>query len=119
MTTLRLTEDKIFEIQQKLFERRQELRVLEELGDEASKTVELDQSRVGRLTRMDALQGQAMSQELKRRRDMELSRIVSALQRIDDSEYGYCIECGEEISAGRLEYDPAVASCIDCASKRD
>ncbi|MEX0582676.1 MAG: TraR/DksA family transcriptional regulator [Sneathiella sp.] len=83
-----------------------------------SRPVELDQSRVGRLSRMDALQGQAMAQETERRRRNELQRIESALARISDGEYGYCVSCGEEISRKRLELDPSVTLCIDCANKR-
>jgi len=77
--------------------------------------VELDQTRVGRLSRMDALQGQAMAQETERRRKLELQRIEAALERLDTDEYGYCVACGERISVRRLELDPAVTVCIDCA----
>ncbi|NKB36702.1 MAG: TraR/DksA family transcriptional regulator [Gammaproteobacteria bacterium] len=82
----------------------------------AAEVVELDQTKVGRLSRMDALQAQAMSLETNRRRDIELLRIESALQRIENSEFGYCLRCGEDISVKRLEIDPATPVCIDCAS---
>jgi DnaK suppressor protein len=78
--------------------------------------VELDQQTVGRLSRMDALQVQAMAQETSRRRGNELRRITAALARMDEGEFGYCIECGEEIAARRLALDPAAPYCIDCAS---
>jgi len=48
---------------------------------------------MGRLSRMDALQGQAMAQETKRRDELELKRITTALQRIDAGDYGYCLNC--------------------------
>ena len=85
-------------------------------GDE---TVELDQSRVGRLSRIDAMQEQAMSVERKRRHNMELKKIASALQRIEEDEYGYCLHCGEDIAIKRLELDPAASLCIDCANKAE
>lgn len=78
--------------------------------------VELDQQAVGRLSRMDALQVQAMALETSRRRKMQLRRITAALARIDEGEFGYCLECGEEIVARRLELDPTAPLCIDCAS---
>ena len=81
-----------------------------------TRSVELDQARVGRLTRMDALQSQAMHQENNRRRDLELTRIDTALQRIENKEYGYCLDCGENIAEKRLEFDPSVTLCIHCAS---
>ncbi len=104
---------------QKLLDRREEILTDVEVSDDATKTVELDQSRVGRLSRMDAMQSQAMSQELKRRRQLELQKISAALVRIDSGDYGYCVACDEEISAGRLEFDPAVPLCLDCASGKE
>lgn len=80
--------------------------------------VELDQQSVGRLSRMDALQVQAMAQETSRRRATELRRIAAALSRIDEGEFGYCIKCGDEIARRRLELDPAAPHCIECASGR-
>nr|NIR61407.1 TraR/DksA family transcriptional regulator [Gammaproteobacteria bacterium] len=80
--------------------------------------VELDQQSVGRLSRMDALQVQAMAQETSRRRAAELRRIAAALARMEEGEYGYCVECGEEIAVRRLELDPATPLCINCASGR-
>ncbi len=82
-------------------------------GERAPK--ELDQSRVGRLSRMDAMQQQAMSQAAARRAAMELQRIKTALDRIDSGEFGFCILCEEEISTKRLEFDPSMLMCIDCA----
>lgn len=78
--------------------------------------IELDQQTVGRLSRMDALQVQAMAMETSRRRANELRRINAALARIDEGEFGYCLECGEEIAERRLELDPAAPLCITCAS---
>lgn len=98
-----------------LLKRQSDLRVLVEVGDKAAQPVELDQSRVGRLSRMDALQGQAMSQEASRRREQELVRIAKALKRLDAEEYGECLNCGEEIAMGRLDIDPAATLCIHCA----
>lgn len=79
--------------------------------------VELDQSRVGRLSRMDAMQVQAMSNAVDQRRFSHLKRIESALIRMDEGEYGYCLECGEEIALARLELDPATPKCANCANK--
>lgn len=101
----------------KLLKLREELRQIEESGNEAAKTVELDQSSVGRLSRMDAMQAQAMSIESKRRREIKVKRIESALQRIDNDEFGYCLSCEEEIAPKRLEFDPSALLCIECANK--
>lgn len=98
---------------------RQSLREAQETGDQAEETVELDQTRVGRLSRMDALQAQAMSIETGRRRRQRLVQIEAALRRIDQDEYGYCQECGEDIPEARLKVDPAALLCIACASSRE
>jgi DnaK suppressor protein len=91
----------------------------QETGDQAEQTVELVQARVGRLSRMDAMQAQAMSKETGRRRRQKLIQIEAALQRIEGDDYGFCQECGEQIAPARLEVDPAVLLCIDCASARE
>ena len=59
--------------------------------------VTLDQESVGRLSRIDAMQVQAMALAQKRRRKAERAGIAAALQRIEEGEFGYCIECGDQI----------------------
>jgi DnaK suppressor protein len=85
-------------------------------GAGASQIVELDQARVGRLSRMDALQAQAMSQASDQRREMMLRKITAAVGRIENDSYGACQSCDEAISRKRLEFDPTALLCIDCAS---
>jgi DnaK suppressor protein len=92
-----------------------EIENLSRLAEDDRATVELDQQSVGRLSRMDALQRQAMAEASERSRAIELQKINAALRRIEDGEYGYCMECGEEIAAKRLEIDPAASHCIRCA----
>ena len=103
----------------KLLEKQSHLLDDKEVNQSAADIVELDQSSVGRLSRMDALQAQAMSLETKRRRELELTKIKSALLRIKNEEYGYCLRCDEDISEKRLDIDPAATLCIDCASKQE
>ncbi len=98
-----------------LVARRRELLRLVDSSAEARRTVELDQSRVGRLSRMDALQSQAMSVETTRRRKVELQQIEAALGRIEDGDYGTCLGCGEAIAPQRLALNPTAPVCIDCA----
>lgn len=98
---------------------RDELESIAATGEESAAVVELDQSKVGRLSRMDAMQAQAMARASGRRRDETLRRIAAALHRIDNDEYGLCLGCGEAINPKRLDFDPAVTHCIDCASKSE
>ena len=101
--------------QELLVQRREQLLDIFETASQAAGTVELDQSRVGRLSRMDALQQQAMAQATVQRRSAELRRIAAALSRIEDNDFGYCLNCNEEIAPGRLAFDPSITLCIDCA----
>lgn len=92
-----------------------ELENLSEISQEARDTVTLDQQSVGRLSRMDAMQQQAMNQATERTRQSNLNRIKLALRRLEEDEYGYCSDCGEEIADKRLEIDPMAERCIKCA----
>lgn len=106
-------------LKKRLMERREELLAVEDSAKEAVQTVELDQTRVGRVSRMDAMQSQAMARESERRRLLALQRIESALERIENDEYGYCVACGELIGRSRLDADPGVLLCLDCASRAE
>lgn len=81
----------------------------------ARRPVELDQQSVGRLSRMDALQGQAMARGLEARRAGRIRAIDAALRRIDQAEFGWCEDCGDFIGQGRLEFDPCAVRCVSCA----
>lgn len=99
---------------EKLLGIRDEIHELDEELKLAGKTVELDQTRVGRLSRMDAMQAQQMALEAARRRQYQLIEIEQALNRIKSGDYGYCIVCGEEIIAGRLSIEPTSTRCVQC-----
>ena len=85
-------------------------------ASKAAAPVELDQQVQGRLSRMNAIQGQAMAQATIERRRVEISQIDAAFQRMEEDEFGYCVECGEDIAPKRLELNPATARCVDCAT---
>ena len=99
-----------------LIEWREDLLSTSDVRDQSSGTVHLDQQSVGRLSRMDALYGQALAKAGKERAELQLKLIEAALIRIDNDEYGECRECGEAINPKRLEIDPTCLHCIDCAS---
>jgi RNA polymerase-binding transcription factor len=105
------------DIEALLQKRRAEVMALIDGHGDDSRPVELDQTRVGRLSRMDALQSQEMAKETERRRQQELERIDLALKRLADDDYGDCQSCGEPIAPKRLAFDPSAALCIDCADK--
>ena len=106
-------------LRERLVAMRQALENVAATGDASAEVVQLDQAKVGRLSRMDALQAQAMAQASGQRRAMQLREIDAALRRIDDGSYGNCRSCEEPIDPRRLEADPTARLCIDCASKSE
>ncbi|MEJ8573978.1 TraR/DksA family transcriptional regulator [Microbaculum marinum] len=113
MTTL-----DIEEIRRRLQAELAEIEALSEASAGSRGTVTLDQQSVGRLSRMDALQGQAMAKASEQRRRGRISLIKAALQRIDEGGYGVCEDCGDDIPPGRLDIDPTVRLCVGCAAGR-
>jgi len=95
---------------------RAELESVAATREQSAQGVELDQAKVGRLSRMDALQAQAMAQAGAARREQMLKQITLALARIDNNDFGICKACEEPIPVKRLEFDPTVTRCVDCAS---
>ncbi len=93
-----------------------ELDALEQSTSEDRKPIELDQTSVGRLSRMDSLQVQAMAAAAQSRRIGERRRVEQALKRLADDEYGWCVTCGEKISPERLATDITIAVCVRCAA---
>lgn len=95
--------------------RLEELESLAASSQEAARPVTLDQARQGRLSRMDAMQGQAMAKVSEARRHVQVTELKKALIRIEQGDFGACQSCGEDISVARLTANPAVLTCIDCA----
>ncbi|MDT8451076.1 MAG: TraR/DksA C4-type zinc finger protein [Wenzhouxiangellaceae bacterium] len=104
----RLIEDQLAELEQ-----------FSEASRESRAPVELDQTRQGRLSRMDAMQGQAMAQATDARRRQQIAALKHALARLDDGGFGECAECGKDITEARLKSNPAITLCIECASARE
>lgn len=98
----------------KLTALQEELHAVSMSAAEDVKPVELDQSSVGRVSRMDAMQAQQMSMETARRRERLLVKIEGALRRIEAGRFGPCFVCGEDIDLRRLDADPTITRCRDC-----
>lgn len=112
-----MNNDQLEDFKAQLLAMQNELLNLKDSAEESTKPVELDQSSVGRLSRMDAMQSQAMAQESLRRREQQLVLIKGALRRIEAGDYGYCYVCDEEIDPRRLVIDPTLTRCLGCVQK--
>jgi len=97
---------------------RDELAALRAMSEETAaerRPVELDQQSVGRLSRMDAMQRQAMAAAQDARRHARLRALDAAIRRMAHDEFGWCDDCGDFIGWPRLDLDPVVMRCRDCA----
>lgn len=88
-------------------------------AESAGRTVTLDQSSVGRLSRMDAMQQQAMAQELRARLITSRRSLQAALARIAAGSFGHCCQCDVELDPKRLANEPATVFCSDCVAERE
>jgi len=65
-----------------------------------------------------------VSSDLLKRKTLQIKAIDSALEKIEtlkdgESIYGICVDCQDDISEKRLEYNPWFDTCVDCASDRE
>ena len=98
---------------------RDDLMEAEQSSSDETGTVELDQTRIGRLTRMDAIQSQQMALEAQRRRKILIRKIDAAWQRLENGDFGICTYCDATIETDRLEFDPTTVFCSICAGSHD
>lgn len=112
-----LDADMVAALRARLLAERDELLAASRAAAEGRAPVTLDQQSVGRLSRMDALQGQAMAQAVEQRRALALKQIAATLARMDEGSYGECVICGEDIAPARLELDPKTPTCLACARR--
>ena len=95
-----------------------ELRRLLTSFEEGAQPVDLDEP-IGRLSRMDAIQQQSMTQANKQAAELRLKQVEAALLRFERDEYGLCLECGDGVAFARLKARPEALLCIDCQSSRE
>ena len=109
-----LTDAQLAELKEELEAQLAKLQKSMAVSDEATKTVELDQTAVGRLSRMDSLQSQGMAQGLREREALRQALILQALERMETGTYGSCTACGGGIAFERLFIFPESATCAAC-----
>lgn len=114
-----MTNEELHALKQQLLDQQTGLMNSQSLGQAATDTVILDQSSVGRVSRIDAMQSQSMAIETARLRQQQLRQITLALARIASADYGYCDGCDIEIDLKRLAISPAANYCVSCASQRE
>lgn len=110
-----MTAEQILQCKNKLIQLQKEYQTFDDEFATADDIVVLDQSSIGRLSRMDAMQGQQMALQASRRREIHVAAIEGGLRRIELGNFGNCFCCVEEIPYARLEADPTNTRCVNCA----
>jgi DnaK suppressor protein len=110
----RLTEEQLADLQGELDCQLSKLKRSMRVTDEALRPVELDQTAVGRLSRIDSLQNQGLTKNLHQREQIKLALLLEALKRIEARTYGVCTGCGGDIPFERLFVFPETPECTAC-----
>ena len=113
-----LTADQQNELHHSLLVLRDELNLLLTESASSSQTVDLDQP-IGRLSRMDALQQQAMAKANRAGHQQRLILVEAALMAIKLERYGECRFCEEPIGYSRLQVRPESPFCLECQKQRE
>lgn len=111
-----LTSEQVEELREELIRALAKLERSMKISDEAARPVELDQAAVGRLSRIDSIQNQSLTQGLQERERARLGAIVQALERIEKGSYGICVDCEDPIRYERLLIFPETATCTACGA---
>lgn len=109
-----LSDQQRADLREKLSQQLSQIGLLNAATQDSRRPVELDQQSVGRISRIDAMQQQAMALATEQRRRAERHRIEAAFARMESGDYGYCVRCGDDIPYARLQIDPTTMLCLPC-----
>lgn len=109
-----LTTEELDHFRRRLLDAKASAEALLIRGAAGEQQVEASGQTIGRLTRMDALQVQAMSQMSRHQLEIRLKQIDAALKAWDAGRYGVCRECQGPIKTARLEVLPEAPFCMPC-----
>ena len=112
-----LTAEQIAELREELENELARLERTLPTSREAARPVQLDQTCVGRLSRIDAMQNQQMSADLHSRNEARHAQLLDALGRMQAGTYGTCDRCGQPIPFGRLIVFPEARHCASCGAR--
>lgn len=105
-------------LQQQLHALKGQLQAQLDESADGSRPVALDQP-IGRLSRMEALQQQAMAVANRDSLQQRLTRVEAALQAVAGGTYGLCRFCEEPITYSRLAAYPETPLCLDCQRRSE
>ena len=115
----KLSNQQLAAIRKRLLQLEKNLSQQMEINRDAASIVALDQTSVGRVSRMGAIQQQSIALSTLRTTHLRLKRVQDALQALADNEYGFCEQCNELIAFKRLLARPEANLCINCQNHAD
>ena len=109
-----MNEHKKGELKQKIYE---EIKILKHLINSFSKTSKpiSPDNAIGRLTRMDAISSQGISEASLNSTKAKLTKLEKALEKINFPDFGICIRCSSSIPHERIMLIPESVLCFRCA----
>ena len=113
-----LSDSQLVELREELDRQVARLERSMKVTEEAARPVQLDQTVVGRLSRMDEMQNQALTKNLREREQITAALLKQALERLDVGTYGTCLDCAGPISVERLFVFPETPTCGHCGEDR-
>ena len=115
----KLSNQQLAAIRKRLLQLEKNLSQQMEINRDAASIVALDQTSVGRVSRMGAIQQQSIALSTRRKTCLRLKRVQDALQALADNGYGFCEQCNELIAFERLLARPEANLCISCQNHAD
>ena len=70
---------------------------------------------IGRISRMDAINNKSINEATYRKASIRFVALQEALEKIDDDDFGICVNCREIIPIGRLLLRPQSKACVKCS----
>jgi RNA polymerase-binding protein DksA len=124
MATVQHSSARLKVTKKRLIEEKERLeRELHEIVERTSHTSDLEQ--VTELSTYDDHPADLASETFEREKDLALegniedllSKVNTALEKIDDNTYGICDSCSADINANRLEALPWASLCLNCQDR--
>lgn len=69
---------------------------------------------IGRISRMDAINNKTIFDASQRNLKTRMMQLEQSLKRINDDDYGICIQCHQSIAFERMKIRPEIRSCAEC-----
>lgn len=70
---------------------------------------------IGRISRMDAINNKAINDAALLKAETKLRNLKSALDRINEDDFGNCLKCKSKIPDQRIVLMPQSRYCVNCA----